>query len=83
MNDPDTVALTFYGQLRDVFGVRTRRIAAPPTVDALLTHLARDTPAFAALRGSTAVAVDDVLVALDAPLHAGAEVALLPPVSGG
>ena len=79
------IEVTHYGVLREVFGGRTQEVASGEagTVKELLDGLAEATPAFRALRPSTAVAVEDRLVSEDHPLPAGARVALLPPVSGG
>jgi molybdopterin converting factor small subunit len=48
-----------------------------------LAALERAHPKLAALRPHLAIAVDQKLVAPDAILAHGAELALLPPVSGG
>ena len=48
-----------------------------------LEAIGRDHPGLIALRPHLAVAVDGQLAALEAPLGAGSELALLPPVSGG
>jgi len=48
-----------------------------------IAALERAHPGLAALRPHLAYAVDGVLVRGDAPLRPGAELALLPPVSGG
>lgn len=53
------------------------------TVDALLDALAARHPPLAALRASLKVAVDQELVSGERVLTDGAEVALIPPVSGG
>ena len=45
--------------------------------------IAREHPALASLRSHLAVAQDGVLVRANDPLRDGAELALLPPVSGG
>ena len=49
----------------------------------LKARLDREHPAIGPLWGRLAVAVDGRVVTLEEPLHDGAEVALLPPVSGG
>jgi len=73
-----------FGPLRDVAGWRERQIESP-FLSALKTRLAEDDPALGeALAGrGVQVAVDQVIVRGDAPLNAGAEVAFLPPMSGG
>ena len=74
------------GRLRDLAGWREREIDPPPAtimeLRALLT--AEDARLGAALGGpGVQVAVDQIIVRGDAPLSATAEVAFLPPMSGG
>ncbi|HEY1749867.1 MAG TPA: MoaD/ThiS family protein [Caulobacteraceae bacterium] len=75
-----------FGRLGDVAGWRERRIEPPPaSVAALKALLAADDAALgAALDGvGVQVAVDRAIVRGAAALTAGAEVAFLPPMSGG
>ena len=75
-----------FGRLRDVAGWRERVYApAPARLSDLKAMIRADDPALAdALEGpSIQAAVDKVLTRGDAALHAGAEVAFLPPMSGG
>lgn len=78
----------YFGRLREVFGRGSEALAPPTdaTVAGLLDQLR--------LRGGVwaeelaegrlfRVAVDQTVVALDAPLEAGSEVAIFPPVTGG
>lgn len=69
----------------DALGAGEVEIELPEGSDlaALRRRLDRDHPALAALWPRLAVAVDGSLAAAGEPLHDGAEVALLPPVSGG
>lgn len=75
-----------FGRLADVAGWRERVLApAPATLAALRAGLAAQFPALGealAARGVQA-AVNKTIVRGDVPLAAGAEVAFLPPMSGG
>lgn len=75
-----------FGALSDVAGWRERRIdPPPPSLFALRDRLGQDDGALgAALIGpGVQAAVDKALVRGDAPLSPTAEVAFLPPMSGG
>ena len=74
-----------FGRLADLAGWRDREVEAPASLAALRAALARtDASLGEALSGpGVQVAVDKVLVRGDAPLAVGAEVAFLPPMSGG
>ena len=75
-----------FGRLGDVAGWRERAFdPAPATLEALKALIAAADPALGeALAGKgVQAAVDRVLVRGDAALAAGAEVAFLPPMSGG
>lgn len=69
----------------DALGASETSLELPDgsTVGDLRAALGRSHPAMAPLWPRLAVAVDGALVGDDAPLRDGAEVALLPPVSGG
>lgn len=73
-----------FGPLRDLAGWRERSIDAA-SVSALTNALAaEDSDLGAALRGpGVQVAVDQAIVKGDAALNDNAEVAFLPPMSGG
>ncbi len=73
-----------FGPLQDVAGWREREVAAPTLAD-LRARLAADDPALGEALGGPGVqaAVDRALVRGDAALASGAEVAFLPPMSGG
>jgi molybdopterin synthase sulfur carrier subunit len=73
-----------FGRLADVAGWRDRVIESP-TVSALLTLLSSEDPQLAeALAGrGVQVAIDQAIVRGDVALSARAEVAFLPPMSGG
>ena len=78
------VRVVFLGKLADLAGTPERELAAPLDWAGLLGALS---PALAeaALADRTKIAVDGALLADKSMLHAGdgAEIALLPPVSGG
>lgn len=79
------VRVLFFAQAREHAGTPERELECPAgaRVSDLLERLVADAPGLAALRPHLAIAVDGELVRGDAALTAGAEVALLPPVSGG
>lgn len=70
--------LLLFGPLRDRFGVSSKQIDAPgsQTVRSLLVHLEID-PTL------VKTALDGVICDLDTELGDTAEIAILPPVSGG
>lgn len=75
-----------FGRLQDVAGWRERMIAAPGAmVSSLKAELARQDAALgeALARPGVQVALNKALVRGDPPLPEGAEVAFLPPMSGG
>ena len=73
-----------FGPLRDVAGWREREMEAA-TLGALRSRLAGDDPALGEALGGRGVqaAVDRAVVRGDIALAPGAEVAFLPPMSGG
>ena len=76
--------MLLFGPLRDVAGWREREVEAP-TLSALRARLAGDDPALGdALAGrGVQAAVDRAVVRGDLALARDAEVAFLPPMSGG
>jgi molybdopterin synthase sulfur carrier subunit len=75
-----------FGPLRDVAGWRERTLASPPlSLVALKAALGREDIALgqALDRPGVQAAVNKAIVRGDAPLSADAEVAFLPPMSGG
>lgn len=89
---PDTVRLRLlaFASAADALGGGDKgrgeleiEMPAGSTVADLRRHLDQDHPALRALWPRLAVAIDGHLVGPEAPLPDGAEVALLPPVSGG
>ena len=80
-----TITVLFFAQAREQSGRARGTLELPDgsKVADALARLEREHPALAALWPHLAVAVDQHLVRGDAPLRDGAELALLPPVSGG
>ena len=75
-----------FGPLRDLAGWRERSFdPTPASLSALRALLAAEDPALGeALTGrGVQTAVDQALVRGDVPIGPGAEVAFLPPMSGG
>lgn len=75
-----------FGPLRDVAGWRERTLdPAPATLSALRDLLAGEDPALgeALARKGVQIALDQAIVRGDAAIAPGAEVAFLPPMSGG
>lgn len=73
-----------FGRLSDVAGWRDRQIDSP-FLSALRAKLAAEDATLGEALGGPGVqvALDQVIVRGDAPLNASAEVAFLPPMSGG
>ena len=73
-----------FGRLSDLAGWRERQVDSP-LLSMLRARLAEEDAALGeALAGpGVQVALDQVIVRGDAPLNPGAEVAFLPPMSGG
>jgi len=79
------VRVLAFATARDALGAGERTVELPEggTVAELRSALVRDHPDVEALWPRLAVAVDGALASSETPLRDGAEVALLPPVSGG
>ncbi len=78
--------LLLFGRLADVAGWRERTLEpAPASLSALRARITADFPDLAEALDAKGVqaAVDKVVVRGDVALAAGAEVAFLPPMSGG
>lgn len=80
-----TITVLFFAQAREHAGTArgTLELPAGSTVADALQHLERKHPALKPLWPHLAVAMDRRLVKGDAALADNAELALLPPVSGG
>jgi len=79
------VSVLFFAQARERAGASQLTIALPAgsRVADAIAELRRAHPSLDPLWPHLAVALDGRLTAPDAPLADGAELALLPPVSGG
>jgi molybdopterin synthase sulfur carrier subunit len=84
-----TIELLYFAWVRERIGKASESVLPPEnvsTVAQLIDWLAADSPAHAAAfvdRQRLRAAVDQVFVALDAPLGNAREVAIFPPVTGG
>ncbi len=79
------VSLLLFASLRDAIGERhlSLEMDEGATVADVKHRLAVDYPRVEPMLATVVCAIDDDYVSLEAPLHDGAEVALIPPVSGG
>ena len=79
------VTVHFFARARDLAGVPSAVVTLPPcaTVGYLRQYLGQAHPNLAALLEHSALAVNNDYAADDLPLPANADIALLPPVSGG
>jgi MoaE-MoaD fusion protein len=79
------VNVLFFAQVRELAGRAGAELSLPEgsRLEDALAALAREHPALAPLWPHLAVAVGGRLARPDTPLTDGAELALLPPVSGG
>ncbi len=80
-----TLTVLLFAQAREQAGrpMLTLELPEGSRVSDALAAVMREHPALAPLAPHLAVALDGALVRADAPLRAGGELALLPPVSGG
>jgi len=79
------INVLYFAQARECAGRSSAALELPDgsRVDDALSAIRRAHPALDPLWPHLAIAVDGVLVPGDAALREGAELALLPPVSGG
>lgn len=79
------VEVLLFARLRDLAGERGASLVVPDGASArdAWTALVAGAPGLAGAESSVRVAVDEVYTGWDSPLHEGAVVAFLPPVSGG
>jgi molybdopterin converting factor subunit 1 len=79
------VRVRLFARARDLAGAGAVVVELPDgaTVADLRRRLGEAHPRLAPLLSRSAFAVDDAFAGDDQALHAGSEVALLPPVSGG
>ena len=72
----------YFASLRDAAGIDAETVPTPASAAALYDAL-RAKHGFALSRDRLRVAVDGEFAAWDAPVRDGAEIAFIPPVSGG
>jgi molybdopterin synthase catalytic subunit len=79
------VSLLLFASLRDAIGERSlcMELDEGATVADLKRRLGVEYPRVEPMLGTVVCAIDDDYVSFEASLHEGAEVALIPPVSGG
>ena len=79
------VRVLFFGVLRDMAGhsAEVLNLSEPATLSDVLRHCQVSIPAFHRVGRSLAMSINQEYAGPQAKLHAGDEVALLPPVSGG
>lgn len=79
------VRVVYFGVLRDLAGREQEdvELSEPARLADLYSSLQRRLPGLAKFAGSVALSINYEYATLDASLHDGDEVALLPPVSGG
>lgn len=75
----------FFGRLKDVVGQSEESVdlADSFTIEQLFAVYSKRIPELAKYRSSVVASRNQEFVSWDTPLHAGDEVAFLPPVSGG
>lgn len=83
-----TVRLQFYGRLRDAAGASERALIVPESVqtgEELIAWIASDdvTLGEALRRPTVKIAAGDAIIPRDADIRQAAEIAFLPPFSGG
>ena len=79
------VRVLFFGMLKELAGTSADAIELPSgaSVRDVLRHYESRIPKLSAAKASIALAVNQQYASPDTTLHAGDEIALLPPVSGG
>jgi molybdopterin converting factor small subunit len=80
----DTLRISLFAGMAAAVGHRSVELAwEEGTAAALRSRMAAEFPAIAPLLARSAVAIGDAYVADDARIPCGADVAIIPPVSGG
>jgi molybdopterin synthase sulfur carrier subunit len=77
-----TVTVLYFASLREQAGVDSEVVATPASLAQLYDSL-RSRHGFSFAREKLRVAVDGAFAAWESPVRDGAEVAFIPPVSGG
>ncbi len=81
-----TVELLYFAAVRDLVGTPQESLALPSdarTLADLVRVLEAKHPELLGRLTGVRFAIDEEFAALDAPLHPGAVVAVIPPVAGG
>ena len=76
------ITVLYFASLRDAAGTDREQLPQPASLPALYEEL-RTRHALPLARERLRVAVDGAFCAWDAPVPEGAEIAFIPPVSGG
>ena len=77
-----SVTVRYFASLRDAAGTDAETLPTPASLESLYDML-RGKHGFALAREQLRVAVDGEFAPWDAPVRDGAEIAFIPPVSGG
>lgn len=77
-----SVTVLYFASLRDAAGVDSEQVARPESLAGLYDAL-RARHGFSLGREKLRVAVDGAFARWDSPVADGAEIAFIPPVSGG
>ena len=77
-----SVTVLYFASLRDAAGTDAETLPTPASLESLYDML-RGKHGFALAREQLRVAVDGEFAPWDAPVRDGAEIAFIPPVSGG
>lgn len=79
------VKVLFFGRLKEIVGVAEDAMELPDgsAIEALFSRYGERHPELAHFRSSLVASRNQEFAAWSTPLHAGDEVAFLPPVSGG
>jgi molybdopterin converting factor small subunit len=89
-----TARVLFFGRLKEITGIAedvlnlasldlTTELRDGAAIDQLFAHYAQRCPQLAPFRASVAASRNREFAAWDTRVHAGDEIAFLPPVSGG
>jgi molybdopterin synthase sulfur carrier subunit len=77
-----SITVLYFASLRDAAGIASESLPRPASLDGLYEEL-RVRHGLPLARERLRVAIDGAFCAWDAPVPEGAEVAFIPPVSGG
>jgi molybdopterin synthase sulfur carrier subunit len=79
------VKVLFFGRLKEIVGHAEDSVDLPDgaPIEALFSHYGASHPELARFRASLVASRNQEFAPWSTPLHAGDEVAFLPPVSGG